>query len=198
MIITDQRLKTTDGDIFGWVIDDVIDRNTCQRIIAYGRPTLQTSTTLDPQVPDYRTSSNTFAHYGTNETVDELAKILCDFIEYPIENFEGMQIVHYNSGEFYKEHHDYFELDTTYYNDQMKRGGQRVWTGFIYLNDVFKGGETYFPEVDFKVKPKAGRMVLWLNTIDNIPLSNSLHEALPPIDCEKWGANIWVREKPFR
>ena len=41
-------------------------------------------------------------------------------------------------------------------------------------------------------------MILWMNMIDDIPIVNSLHEALPPIGCEKWGANIWVREKPFK
>ena len=52
--------------------------------------------------------------------------------------------------------------------------------------------------MDFKVKPRTGRIVLWKNMIDGKINPDSLHEALPPVDCEKWGANIWVREKSHK
>jgi prolyl 4-hydroxylase len=198
MKIRKERLRTVGGEVFGWLIDDVISKDKCDKLINKYKPGIRPSTTLDPYIDDYRTSSNTFISYGISDDVDEIAQVVSDIIESPIENFEGMQFVHYKPGEYYKHHHDYFEADTDYYDREMSRGGQRTWTAFLYLNDVPKGGETYFPEIDFKVKPKVGRMALWMNMIDDIPIVNSLHEALPPIGCEKWGVNIWVREKKFR
>tara|TARA_Y100001938_G_C8031070_1_gene400663 strand:+ start:185 stop:784 length:600 start_codon:yes stop_codon:yes gene_type:complete len=199
MLIREDKLKTQTGEVFGWVIDGIVSDETCNKIIEHGKPSMKPSTTLDPYIPDYRTSSNTFAYYGNNKAVDEVAHLVCDFIQYPVENFEGMQIVHYNPGEYYKTHHDYFEKNTDHYESEIARGGQRTWTAFLYLNDVSKGGETNFPYVNFTVKPKRGTMILWMNTNQNGEvIDDSLHEALSPKSGEKWGANIWVREKKFR
>lgn len=197
MKIRKERLKTEAGEVFGWIFDNVVSKDKCDRLIKWAKNKVKKSTTLDPYIEDYRTSWNTFANYGHKKEVDEVAELVSGLIDSPIENFEGMQIVHYNAGEYYKAHHDYFEENTDYYDREMSRGGQRTWTAYLYLNDVAKGGETHFPEIDFKMKPKLGSMVFWMNCVDGIPICNSLHEALPPIGCEKWGANIWVREKKF-
>jgi prolyl 4-hydroxylase len=118
-------------------------------------------------------------------------------IEVPLENCEGMQLVHYKPGQYYKPHHDYFQPNSSYWDREINRGGQRTWTAFLYLNDVKEGGTTNFPYIDIEVKPKAGRMVLWMNMINGKPNVDSYHEARAPKGCEKWGANIWVREKKF-
>ena len=38
-------------------------------------------------------------------------------------------------------------------------------------------------------------MVIWKNVDEGKIIDDSLHRALPPVDCEKWGCNIWVRER---
>ena len=198
MKILNQRLRTNKGEIFGWIVDDFVSRDTCDNLIKLGKPKLKPSTTLEPVTDNYRTSSNTFLHYNRGlSAVDEVAALVTDIINFPLVNCEGMQIVHYNSGEFYKPHHDYFYSQASYWDKEIARGGQRVWTAFLYLNDVNQGGTTNFPNINFEVKPKAGRMVLWLNMLGKELNVDSYHEAKPPIACEKWGANIWVREKPF-
>ena len=57
---------------------------------------------------------------------------------------------YYLEGQEFKEHTDYFEITTTWY-DQGK--GQRTFTFMIYLNDVSKGGETEFTKIDKRFKP---------------------------------------------
>ena len=118
-------------------------------------------------------------------------------VEVPLENCEGMQLVHYKPGQCYKPHWDYFDTSSDIHIEETRRGGQRTWTAFLYLNDVKEGGTTNFPNIDMEVKPKIGRIVCWLNTLNGNTIEDSLHEAKPPIDCEKWGANMWVREKKF-
>ena len=192
------RLKTQKGIEFGWVLDDVISKDDCQRVIDLGKPSLEPSTTLEPFQEGYRTSSNTFLDYDDgNEAVDNVFKIITNIIQVPLENCECMQLVHYKPGQFYKPHWDYFFTDTDIHIEETKRGGQRTWTAFLYLNDVKEGGETYFPNIDTQVKPLTGRVVFWMNTLNGKYIEDSFHEAKPPIDCEKWGANIWVREKKF-
>jgi len=192
------RLKTQAGIEFGWVMDDVISKDDCQQLIDLGRPSLEPSKTLEPFQEDFRTSSHTFLDYDDgNEVVDNVFEIITNMIQVPLENCEGMQIVHYKPGQYYKPHWDYFDTSSDIHIEETRRGGQRTWTAFLYLNDVKEGGTTNFPNIDMEVKPKIGRIVCWLNTLNGNTIVDSLHEAKPPIDCEKWGANMWVREKKF-
>tara|TARA_R110000824_G_scaffold302820_1_gene490595 strand:+ start:196 stop:783 length:588 start_codon:yes stop_codon:yes gene_type:complete len=195
-MILKQKLFTTGGFLFGWIFDNVLNQQECQYLINKSRPILNKSTTLGPQIDSYRTSSNCFLQYNTNSVVDDVANIVSDFIKIPVENFEGMQIVHYASGEHYKHHRDAFNTEDM--PKQLNHGGQRTWTAFAYLNNVESGGETFFPKINQKIKPKMGRVAFWLNCVDGNVIHDSLHEAMPPVNCEKWGANIWVREERFR
>jgi hypothetical protein len=42
----------------------------------------------------------------------------------------------------------------------------RDYTGLIYINDDYTGGEIYFPNVDLSLKPKAGTLVIFPGTLD--------------------------------
>ena len=138
-----------------------------------------------------RTSSNCSVFYEEHIVAVEIRKIVSDIIKLPIENFEPIQIVRYEVGEHYGLHYDYFEEGNT---DVLDEGGQRLWTAFIYLNDVDSGGETNFVYGGEKIKPRRGRMVLWRNYFNGKPVKESLHEGLPPISDEKWACNVWIRE----
>jgi hypothetical protein len=54
-----------------------------------------------------------------------------------------MQILHYENGEKYEPHFDYF-------HDKVNQvlGGHRIATVLMYLSDVEKGGETIFPDAE--------------------------------------------------
>ena len=57
--------------------------------------------------------------------------------------------------------------------------GPRILTFFLYLSDVEEGGETAFPSLGIKVKPKKGKAVLWPSVMDHDLLQYeplSLHE----------------------
>lgn len=63
-----------------------------------------------------------------------------------LENGESMQILHYELGEKYEPHFDYFHDQT---NQQL--GGHRVATVLMYLSNVQKGGETIFPNSEVTI-----------------------------------------------
>lgn len=58
----------------------------------------------------------------------------------PADHGEGLQVLHYQKGEKYEPHWDYFQDQVNQQN-----GGQRVATLLMYLTNVEEGGETVFP-----------------------------------------------------
>jgi len=67
--------------------------------------------------------------------------------------------------------------------------------------DVEEGGETSFPNLGLKVKPKLGRAALWpsvLNDQPNTRDSRTDHTALPVIKGLKYAANAWFHQRDFK
>jgi len=90
---------------------------------------------------------------------------------------EDMQVLHYkDSHNFYKSHAD----DGPHTN--------RVFSALVYLNDVSKGGETYFNNFDLAITPSEGRLVLFPS---NYAYS---HEARPPVSGEKYVMSTWFEK----
>jgi prolyl 4-hydroxylase len=118
---------------------------------------------------------------------------------------EHLQLLRYEVGQFYEEHHDYIEID------RMRYSGVRILTVFLYLNDVEEGGETHFPLLGgsgdsssgegLKVRPKLGRVVLWPSVLDDDPHlkdGRTNHQALPVLRGIKYGANAWFHQRHLR
>lgn len=108
------------------------------------------------------------------------------------EQIEGLMVVKYEPGQYYRRHHDYFQPEDAVI---MGEAGQRIATFFCYLNTVEEGGETEFPLLDVKVKPKQGTAVFWWDVDksgNTIP--ETLHQGNPPKRGTKYGLNIWIRE----
>ena len=110
-------------------------------------------------------------------------------------NAEYLQLLKYEVGEHYEEHHDLYGT-----SDLMQ--GDRVLTFFLYLNEVEGGGETRFtwpcgtkgPHID--VKPKRGGALIWPSVLDADLATRddrTWHQALPVTMGRKYGANVWFR-----
>ena len=78
----------------------------------------------------------------------------------------------------------------------FKRGGQRVGTVVMYLNEPEKGGGTSFPDVHFEVAPKRGNAVFFSYDRPHA-VTRSLHGGAPVVAGEKWVATKWLREGEF-
>ena len=104
---------------------------------------------------------------------------------------EGVMLVKYEVGEFFKEHVDYFEREEIY----MDGGGQRIATFFVYLNDMEEedGGSTLFPEIGLKSIPEKGSALFWWNESDGRLLTETKHAGEVVKKNVKYGLNLWVR-----
>jgi prolyl 4-hydroxylase len=185
------------------IIDNFLSNNECEDIIEMTRARLQASTAWNvekgiSEITDYRKSEQTYCMIGENDIVKNIEQRIADFTSIPIENGEGLQIVRYINGGYYKPHWDYFDPDWSGNQSELNRGGQRIITFLIYLNSS-KGGETFFPNVDMSVQPIAGRAICWSNVDRDGKIDTSTyHEATPVNEGEKWIATKWLRERAFR
>jgi len=114
---------------------------------------------------------------------------------------ESCQALHYELGEEYEAHMDAFPVGTARANGIEGKGtqGNRVATLLLYLNEVADGGSTVFTELNKGIEPKAGRCVLFSNTIigTQVPDPKTMHQAQPVLAGEKYAINLWFRNVPI-
>jgi prolyl 4-hydroxylase len=148
------------------------------------------------EVHDDRTSNGMFFTRGESELARRIEARIARLLNWPVENGEGLQVLHYRPGAEYKPHYDYFDPAAPGTPTILKRGGQRVGTVVMYLSEPEKGGGTTFPDVQFEVAPKRGNAVFFSYAQPD-PSSKSLHGGAPVIAGEKWIATKWLREREF-
>jgi prolyl 4-hydroxylase len=115
---------------------------------------------------------------------------LPEFKDSSITVAEKLHVLNYKEGQDYALHAD-FSMPGL-----VNLQPSRFATMILYLNDDFKGGETWFPKASPKpltVKPKKGKAVFFYNMLPDGNLDErSLHAGLPVTQGEKWMANLWV------
>ena len=143
----------------------------------------------------HRTSTGTYFNRGENELIRRIEARIADLVQFPEENGEPIQILHYEPGGEYKPHFDYFDPKQPGNEQVLKQGGQRVATLVMYLNDVEAGGSTVFPEVGIDVLPRRGNAVYFAYCTEAGALdARSLHGGSPVGAGEKWIATKWIRQ----
>lgn len=124
-----------------------------------------------------------------SDVVKRITARIQNMLNIPSYHYEPIQLLKYEKGEKYITHHDYG------YDELRLACGPRILTFFLYLSDVEKGGETNFPDLNIKVKPKKGKVIIWPNTLNSKPLHKDKrmnHEAKSVIEGVKYAANVWV------
>lgn len=127
-----------------------------------------------------------------------LRRVIADLTHLPEEHQEVLQVTHYAEGQKFDPHRDDFSCGSEYLRWESERGGQRLFTFMVYLNDVEEGGETEFPSLGVAVPAERGKGVFWANvTSDGRPYPASLHGSVPVVRGEKWVLVCWIREGRF-
>ncbi|KAI8541094.1 hypothetical protein RHMOL_Rhmol08G0036200 [Rhododendron molle] len=201
-----------------FVYHNFLSKDECEYLINLGKPHMKKSTVVDSATGKstdsrVRTSSGTFLNRGRDKIVQNIEKRIADFAFIPVEHGEGLQILHYEVGQKYEPHFDYFadEFNT-------KNGGQRIATVLMYLSDVEEGGETVFPAAKgnysfvpwwnelsecgkggLSLKPKRGDALLfWSMNPDGTLDPSSLHGGCPVIKGNKWSSTKWMRVNEYK
>lgn len=186
------------------LLGNLLSHEECDELIRLSASKLKRSTTVDrvtgeAYIEKDRTSEGTYFHINENPFIARLDKRISEVMSWPVENGEGIQILHYNRGAEYKPHFDYFPPEEAGSGVHLAHGGQRVATLVMYLNDVDEGGETIFPDIGLNIAPRKGSAAYFAycdqhNRVD--PLT--LHGGNPVIRGEKWIATKWMRQREYR
>ncbi|XP_042496529.1 probable prolyl 4-hydroxylase 7 [Macadamia integrifolia] len=199
-----------------FLAEGFLSEEECDHLINLARDKLEKSMVADNEsgksiMNEVRTSSGMFLTKEQDEIVKNIEARIAAWTFLPAENGESMQILHYEHGQKYEAHFDYFHDKA---NQEL--GGHRVATVLMYLSNVEKGGETVLPNSEAKmaqpkddswsdcakngyaVKPKKGDALLFFNLHPDATTDpSSLHGSCPVIEGEKWSATKWIHVRSF-
>ena len=183
------------------VFSGFLSDDECDTLVASARPRMARSLTVETHsggeaVNEDRTSQGMFFRRGENDVVARVEARIARLLHWPLEKGEGLQVLHYRPGAEYKPHYDYFDPEAPGTPTILKRGGQRVGTLVMYLNNPERGGGTTFPDVGLEVAPQKGNAVFFGYDRPH-PSTQTLHGGAPVIAGEKWVATKWLREAEF-
>jgi prolyl 4-hydroxylase len=174
-------------------LDDFLTPQQCRHIVTccesqslFNQSTVENRRTAFPMTA-VRSSYSAHLTDQTDPVLNEIYRKVAALLDVPENWIEPLQCVKYSPRQEYRPHYDSNEVNL------------RKHTLFVYLNDDFERGETYFPELHLQVKPRQGRAVYFLNRdSDNNLIPFSVHAGLPVQTGIKYGCNIWVRSSPVR
>ena len=172
---------------------NVLTDEECQGLIDSAKSRLQRSKLINKEVSQIRTISGMFFEENESPLINEIEKRVASLMHLPIENAEGLQVLHYEPGQEFMAHFDYFS------DQHPSSQNNRISTLVLYLNDVEKGGETTFPNLGITCTPTKGAAVYYEYFYSNPKLNEqTLHSGEPVIHGEKWVATQWMRKKQIR
>jgi prolyl 4-hydroxylase len=183
------------------VFGNLLSSEECDALIEAAKPRMARSLTVSvkdggEELNADRTSNGMFFARGESELITRIEARIAKLVNWPVQNGEGLQVLHYRPGAEYKPHYDYFDPSEPGTPTILKRGGQRVATLIMYLAAPSQGGGTVFPDLHLEVAPKRGNGVFF--SYDRAhPSSKSLHGGAPVVAGEKWIATKWLREGEF-
>lgn len=133
-----------------------------------------------------RTSYSAAFNWAHTPTIASIEERVAKLAGMTVDHIEQLTGVRYLPGQFFTLHHD---------------GGERPKTVFLYLNDVPEddGGETHFPALKLKIRPRKGCAVVWANSQEGRGTDwRLLHQALPTKTAAKYGVNCFMHKFPLR
>jgi len=193
-----ERIKFPTVKMDLYLIQNFLTTEECHNIIqaAKGHYTPSTITTQKTEKDLYFRTSST-CHYNAlgaqgKNVLDQIDQKICNKMQLSNKSSEFIQIQHYVEGNEFKLHHDFFDVQSS---REMKNQGNRTWTFMVFLNNVEKGGETFFEKINVKFQPKQGMALVWNNLhINGSPNYNTLHAGLPILTGEKYIITKWFRQ----
>ena len=189
-----RKLNTKKAEFY--TLENFLNSEECDQITQLIQSKLRPSTIASSGTfdPSFRTSSTCDLGVMSDRLIADVDRRICNMLGIDSSFSEVIQGQYYETGQEFKVHTDYFE------DDQLEQWtgerGQRTYTFMVYLNDVEEGGETEFPRLKERIKPKKGMAVIWNNlNADGSNNINTLHHAHPVGNGWKCIITKWFRAK---
>lgn len=184
------------------VFDDYISALEVAHILQAGEQLLAPALVTGPEEgvrSKGRSGRNCWIPHQHDAVIAELCERISALVGIPLQQAESLQLIHYGASQEYAPHFDAWDANTEAGQRCMKRGGQRLVTCLLYLNDVEAGGGTNFPKLQLEVAARKGRMVLFHNCHlgGTVRHPQSLHGGMSVLAGEKWACNLWFRARDY-
>ncbi|MBH5322970.1 2OG-Fe(II) oxygenase [Aurantiacibacter sediminis] len=190
--------KVPADDIELYAVGDFMTPAECAKMMELIDATARPSVVFDIDYSEgYRTSySGDVDPY--DPFVKKISRRIDDLIGVESEFGETIQGQRYMPGQEFQPHHDWFHPDTSYWEHEMSRGGQRSYTTMVFLNDVEAGGTTDFIDIGISIEPKPGVLLAWNNAKpDGTTNPMTMHAGRPVQQGSKYIITKWYRTKTW-
>ncbi len=200
------------NDPLVYTLDNFFTKQECEHVISLAKGNMKRATVSTSKKGEYskgRTGSNCWIPHNHDRTMMSIALRISKVVGLPITHAEQFQVIHYDETQEYSAHYDSYELEDD--NEKsircLRMGGQRLWTALGYLNTPEEGGHTEFIKLKKNVPAKMGKLLVFQDyKEEKNPNTNeiyyhmhldTLHAGTPVVKGEKWGFNLWFRQKPL-
>ncbi|MDG2005614.1 MAG: 2OG-Fe(II) oxygenase [Novosphingobium sp.] len=190
------KVPVGQADIYA--VSDFLSKEECQHLAGLVDDVAKPSQIFEEVYQhNYRTS-----YSGDVDQNDSFIRMverrLGDLLGLELSWGESVQGQRYYPGQEFKEHCDWFDTQSEYWKEEVRRGGQRSWTAMVFLNNVEEGGSTAFPQLGIDIPPQQGALLLWNNADpDGVPNGDTLHAAQPVVRGAKYVITKWFRTRPW-
>lgn len=189
------RMPVDDLEIYG--VGEFLSPHECERLCRMIDSVARPSSTYNNNADGGRTSYSGDVD-PTDPFVMMIQRRLDDLLGIDPRCGETIQGQRYAVGQEFRAHFDFFNTNTSYWPDEVRRGGQRGWTAMAYLNSVEEGGSTDFPRLGLSVPPQPGALIIWNNMKqDGTPNPASVHAGTPVKAGIKYVITKWYRSRPW-
>jgi hypothetical protein len=175
----------------------------CDALIARARPLLGPASVYNELnagktlADGRRHSAAQFDVTDMDLVTEAVSNRVCALAGLPAVNAESPQVLHYQVGEYFYPHFDFWQPGFEGHAETLQQYGQRAFTVLVYLNDDLEGGETEFLRLGLRHRGKKGDALVFRNVdAEGQPDDNTLHAGRPPTQGEKWLLSVWIRDRP--
>ena len=184
------------------LVDGFVSPAVCDWMCAKAEPQLSRAEIYDPTSgagrPDPVRTNTAFAFdlAATDFVLVLLRERIARLAGLPVPGLEPTQVLHYEPGQAFDWHVDFLDSAVPGHCNDLARGGQRIATCLVWLNDDYEGGETAFKTGGQRFRGRKGDAILWANVTPNgAPDPLTRHAGLPPTSGEKWILSQWMRPR---
>jgi len=181
-----------------WIVqfDEFLKPWEADHLVKTGGHNFERSLAGDGVTP-VRTSSTSWCNVPSclgDTLFQSIRERIVNVTKVPWQYSEHLQVLKYNVGQFYHDHHDQN-------SPRHSAWGPRLYTFFMYLSDVEAGGETRFTRLNISVTPKKGSAIWWPSVYSDDPFKTderTYHEAVAVEKGVKYAANFWLHMYEFQ
>jgi prolyl 4-hydroxylase len=186
-----------------YLFENFLSQQECDHLVELSQPHMQRAVVSGGENGVESTGRTGDVHWiahGHDPITTGISQRMVELVGLPLVNAESIQVISYGAGQEYRPHFDAWMPDSESGARCLARGGQRLVTCLVYLNEAAVGGGTFFPKMDVEVIPKQGRLVLFHNCYEktNHRHPASLHGGMAPESGVKWACNFWFRESAYQ